>query len=180
MVEKRYTMKKGVIITLGIIAFVIVVEAVTLNSQNSQALTEESSTGAEQGTSSYSTSNTGEEDYEHLEYLDFKAWKEHFESDERFAFVIVQTTCGYCNQFKPVLEAVAAEAETNLYLVDILTMSKEEQSEFIASIDYFDDNPRWGTPLTLVYENQELINSLPGAQPEDLTKAFLIQNGIID
>ena len=59
-------------------------------------------------------------------------------------------------------------------------MSKEEQSEFIASIDYFKENPKWGTPLTLVYENQELINSLPGSQPEDLTKAFLIQNGIID
>ena len=64
-------------------------------------------------------------------------------------------------------------------MLDILKMQSTEINEFIASIPYFSENERWGTPLTMVMEDGKVTNTLSGLASKDETLSFYQQNGII-
>ncbi len=119
------------------------------------------------------------EDYPYLTELSYEEWKALYDKGERFVFTVVQTYCGFCKQFKPVLNKIAEEHDVPIYYVDVLTLSDSDFDAFTSTITYFKENERWGTPLTLIYENQKEIDNLDGYVGEEQATDFLQKNKMI-
>lgn len=120
-----------------------------------------------------------EKAYPHLTFLSYDEYQDQLAKKEKSIFVIVQTTCGYCLQYKPILDEIAEEYQIPIYIVDILTMTDAEISEFLETAPYFTENPQWGTPLTLIMENKEQIAVSPGAMTKEATISFYQEQGLI-
>lgn len=120
------------------------------------------------------------EDYKNIKEVDYKGFKCLYEQNEPYVIVLAQTTCGYCEKYKPVLEDVLIQNNINAYLINIDKISQEESTKLTSSLDYFSSNQQWGTPLTLAIQNKKIIDDI-GGYNEDKTaiKKLFAQAGII-
>ena len=87
---------------------------------------------------------------------------------------ITQSTCSYCEQYLPYLNEYAGENDLPAYILEIDTMDSEDVQNIISSLDYFDDNSSWGTPLTLAIQDKKVVKDISGYtnKEEDLNSIF--------
>lgn len=112
-----------------------------------------------------------------LSYLEYEDYETMLESGSREIYVYTQTGCSYCDQAKPVLEEVALEYGIDINIVNITNFTEEQNQKFSESLDYISDN-QWGTPLILVVEDSEVIDSVEGLKTADEYAAFFEENDI--
>lgn len=105
---------------------------------------------------------TPDEEYPNLSNIDYDTYTCLYENEEPFVLIITQTTCSYCKQFKPVINEYAGENNIPVYYLDIDTLSSTDGEALLSSLSYFDENSRWGTPLTLAIEDKEVTATLSG------------------
>lgn len=82
-----------------------------------------------------------------MEPVTVEQMQEKIENKESFAIVFTQPKCGYCNEFKAMLEEYLPTHDVTLLEVsiDISAMSKDEKTEMLAKINkYFPEMD--GTP----------------------------------
>ncbi len=176
-------MKKSYIVAITVLTLVILVEgffAIRMGKDNDQGnvlLSGATNALYETGNENYYDTTTI--NYENLTELTYSDWKQMKEDGKQFVFVIVQTTCSFCHQYEPILDEIAKEQGIPIYLLDILKMQDTEFDEFIASLPYFSENERWGTPLTMIMKDGKITNTLSGLASKDETLSFYQQNGII-
>lgn len=103
-----------------------------------------------------------DEEYKNLGVVDYEQYNCLYESGEPFALILAQTTCGYCTQFKPIIDEYAGKNNVPVYIIQINELSEEDRNALIASLSYFKDNENWGTPLTLGIENKEVKAEING------------------
>ena len=120
------------------------------------------------------------EEYENLGAITYEQYNCLYESDEAFAVILSQTTCGYCKQFKPFINEYVGNKNIPLYVIEVNTLAEDEKNALLSSLSYFDDNDSWGTPLTLGIKNKEVIANLSGyTDDEDQVSKFFKEVGLM-
>ena len=105
---------------------------------------------------------TPNEEYENLGAASYDQYNCLYESGEPFAIIFSQTTCGYCQKYKPFINEYAGKQDVPLYVIEIDTLKDEERTALLASLSYFDDNESWGTPLTLGIKDKKVVTNISG------------------
>lgn len=113
-----------------------------------------------------------------LNYVDYSGYKKILKSEDAKILVIGQTTCTYCIKAKPILSQIAIDHGIKINYLNITELSEEESSKFNSSLDYLSDND-WGTPLTLIIKNGEVIDSANGLLDYDGYVKLFKDNGFI-
>ena len=101
-------------------------------------------------------------EYENLGEINYEQYQCLVKKDETFAVIVAQTTCGYCQQFKPVIDEYVKDNNLRIYIMEIDQWSDEEKDAFTSSLDYFKNNESWGTPLTLAINGDKVLSELSG------------------
>ena len=102
------------------------------------------------------------DEYENLGAVTYKDYNCLYESDEPFAIIFSQTTCGYCQKYKPFIDEYISKTDIPLYVIEVNTLEDEERSALLSSLSYFDDNESWGTPLTLGIKDKKVVTEISG------------------
>ncbi len=103
-----------------------------------------------------------DEEYSNLSHIDYDIYKKLYNSDDTFTIIFTQTTCGYCAQFKPVINEYAGDNNIPVYYLDIDTLNEDDSNELFSSVSYFSENSGWGTPTMLAIKDKKVISSLEG------------------
>lgn len=95
---------------------------------------------------------------------------------EKSIILVARPTCSYCEMFTPILKQAMEEMNLTINYVDTDTFSQEDWTTFNGSLDYL-QNEEWGTPLTLIVQNGELVAENNGYVELDTIKEFFSDNG---
>lgn len=132
--------------------------------------------------SSSSSNQTSDDDsqYTSLSFLDYKKYNEVYESGKKAVIVLGQTGCGACTAYKPIINKIAKEKNIPIYYVNMTELKGDEPYELMDSLSsYFDGVESWGTPLTLIIENKDVVDTQLGSNSEETTLEFLKKNKFI-
>ena len=113
-----------------------------------------------------------------LNYVDYNGYKSVVRSSENKILVLGQTTCSHCIKVKPILSSIAKEYGITINYLDITKLSDEEKEKFTKYLTYLNDT-EWGTPLTLIVKNSEVIDSVNGELDYDGYVELFKNNGFI-
>lgn len=113
-----------------------------------------------------------------LNYVDYSGFKSVATSKENKILVLGQTTCGYCIKAKPILGKIADEYNITINYLNINTLSSEESGKLSKYISYLGEN-EWGTPLTIIVKNGEVLDSANGLLDEEGYVKLFKDNGFI-
>ena len=119
------------------------------------------------------------EEYENLGQLTYDDYNCLYESGETFALMFSQTTCSYCMQFKPVINDYVGKENIPLYIIEVNTLDENERRALLSSLEYFDENNSWGTPLTLAIKNKKVVADMSGyTDKEEEIEEFFKKAGL--
>ena len=113
-----------------------------------------------------------------LNYVDYNGYKSVVRSSESKILVLGQTTCSHCIKVKPILSGISKEYGITINYLDITKLSDEERGKFTKYLPYLDEND-WGTPLTVIVKNSEVIDSANGELDHDGYVELFKKNGFI-
>lgn len=113
-----------------------------------------------------------------LNYIDYSGFKSVAKSNENKILVLGQTTCGYCIKAKPILSKIADEYGIVINYLNITNLSSEENSKLAKYVSYLGEK-EWGTPLTLIVNNGNVVGSISGLQDEESYVNLFKDNGLI-
>ncbi len=113
-----------------------------------------------------------------LNYIDYSGFKNVAKSSENKILVLGQTTCGYCIKAKPILSKIADEYGITINYLNVNTLSSEESGKLSKYVSYLGEN-QWGTPLTIIVKNGEVIDSANGLLDEEGYVKLFKDNGFI-
>lgn len=102
------------------------------------------------------------EDYENVGEITYEQYKCLYESENPFVLVLEQTTCGYCQQFNPIIGEYTQKNILPIYVIQIDTLSDADRTALTGSLSYFNENDSWGTPLTLAIKDKEVVSEISG------------------
>lgn len=118
-------------------------------------------------------------EFKNLGEIDYNQYKCLLKSDEPFAVIVAQTTCGFCSKFKPVIDEYVKDNNLTIYIIEIDKWSDEDKKSFNSSLDYFKKNKSWGTPLTLGIKDGKVVAELNGfTKDEKAISGFFIKAGL--
>ena len=104
------------------------------------------------------------------EYLDL------VKSSEKSIILVARPTCGYCQQFTPILKQAMEDMNLTINYIDTDKFSEDDWTPFTESLDYL-KSEQWGTPLTLIVQNGEAIAENNGYVELDTIKESFTNNG---
>ena len=79
---------------------------------------------------------------------------------------------------RPVLNDIAEEYGITINYLNITDLSTDDQTSMTESLDILSDG--FGTPLTIVVQNKEVIDSIEGFDSEETMVEFFKENGFIE
>lgn len=124
--------------------------------------------------------NDVEDTYSYLTEIEYDYAMELYNKDSKSIIVLVQTYCGYCNMYKPIINEIARENNIDIYLLDVYKMDDTVYNKLLNSIDYFKENDNWGTPTTLIVGNGSTIDYLEGYTDYQTTIDFYKKNSLLN
>lgn len=98
-------------------------------------------------------------------------------SSDKQIILIARPTCGYCEKFTPILKQAIEDMNLTINYVNTDNFSSDDWSKFQNSFDYLASN-EWGTPLTLIVQNGEIVDKNNGYVELDAIKEFFTKNGL--
>ncbi len=120
-----------------------------------------------------------DEEVLNLKYINIDEYKQLLASPEKSIVVVGQSTCSYCVEAKLVLNDINEKYGTEINYLNTSYIETEEQfNELTSSIDYF--STEWGTPVTLILQNGQMIDVLEGLQTEEEYVDFFEGEGVIN
>lgn len=96
---------------------------------------------------------------------------------EKNIILVARPTCGYCEAFAPILSEAADDLKLSINYIDTDKFSQDDWTIFNSSLDYL-NSEEWGTPLTLIVQNKEVIAENNGYTELDNIKSFFKENGL--
>lgn len=82
--------------------------------------------------------------------LDYKEVMEKVENKDSFVLCVSATDCVHCNSYKPKLKKIANNYKTEIFYIDVDTLSDDDYDSFKQKFS-FDG----GTPVTILIRNGE-------------------------
>ncbi|GEM_PF-1861953 len=107
------------------------------------------------------------------EYLDL------IKEPEKNIILVARPTCGFCEQFTPVLKQAKEDMGLTIHYVNTDDFSKEDWTTFNSSLSYL-NSTEWGTPLVMIVQNGEAIAENQGYVELSTIKEFFESNGFGD
>lgn len=106
-----------------------------------------------------------------LHEITYSEYEEKVKNKEAFVVVIERTTCGYCQQYMPLMEEVANEQKIAVTYINTDNITNEEYNKLATTNRYLKSN-RWGTPTTLFMLGNRIVDSIDGYVGKDSIEAF--------
>ena len=119
-----------------------------------------------------------EYDTSKVESIDYEKFKELYNGSEDSLVLFARSTCGYCVQFMPILNAAIEENNLKVYYVDITTMSEDNVNDIKALDSFFEENYGY-TPTLVVVSNGKVVANNVGYMDSDELNTFLTNNSFI-
>ena len=119
-------------------------------------------------------------EYPNLTMIDFEEYKDILASGEKEVIVFGQTGCTYCEQTKPVLDEIAENDGVKINYLNLTNITEDEYTELMESLDYLKELESFGTPLTLIVEDNEVIAHQDGYAEASVFENLFKNNGIIE
>lgn len=113
-----------------------------------------------------------------LNKIGYEEYEEIINSDEKQIVVFAQTGCSHCEEARPVLNDIAEEYGITINYLNITDLSTDDQTSMTESLDILSDG--FVTPLTIVVQNKEVIDSIEGFDSEETMVEFFKENGFIE
>ena len=113
-----------------------------------------------------------------LNHIDYSGYKKVVKSEDVNILVLGQTTCGHCARVKPILSKISKDKDVVINYLDITKLSQEERAKLSKYLPFLDEE-EWGTPLTLIVKNGEVIDSVNGALDYDGYVKLFKKNDLI-
>ena len=115
-----------------------------------------------------------------VNYLnDFKSIKGTFKNKDKEIIVIGQTSCSYCIMFKPVLMSIVDKYNVKINYMNYNEIKEQEElGKYLEQYEQFKGD--WGTPMTLIVQNEKIIDVFNGYGTETNYIKFLEKNGFIE
>ena len=107
-------------------------------------------------------SNIPDDEKKDFEEIDIDEYLDLYEGDENAIVLFSRPTCGYCQEFLPVINEYAGKNHLPAYILEIDTMDSDDVNNILSSLSYFEENTGWGTPLTLAIKDKKVITELSG------------------
>jgi predicted bacteriocin transport accessory protein len=119
--------------------------------------------------------------YTNLTFVDYAAYKKIYEGFGKNILVIGRSGCSYCSKYKPVINEVAKEEGLKIYYLDIIKLTEDEWNTLFEKdlADFVKANQNWGTPSTIILEDQKVVDSFVGYTDKAATIKFYKKNGLI-
>ncbi|MBQ9011654.1 MAG: hypothetical protein IJ093_03295 [Bacilli bacterium] len=118
-------------------------------------------------------------DYENLGEITYDQYQCLLENDNTFAVIIARTTCSWCQKFKPEINKYVGENALPIYIIEYDKWEENEFNSLLSSLEYFNENDSWGTPLTLAVKDKKVIAELSGyTDDESEMEAFFKEAGL--
>lgn len=105
-------------------------------------------------------------------------WQDKVKSEDVVVTTLAQTTCSWCNQFKPVMQEVAEENNLEVIWLDIDTVTSTEE-EYNKLIGTFDELQNLGTPYTIITKSNKIIGEISGYVEKDELVKTLQEHGAL-
>lgn len=103
-----------------------------------------------------------------------KEWYETTKKDEYVVTVIGLSYCGYCKQYKPVIEEITDDENIAFYYFDFDTLAEASSKDADALEHTYDlENYTGSSPYTFITKNGEFIGDTVGYMDKDETTSFL-------
>lgn len=109
--------------------------------------------------------------------LSLSEYLELIKEDEKNIILVARPTCAYCEEFSPILKQAMDDMDLTINYVDTDKFSNDDWDTFYASLSYLNEN-EWGTPLTLIVQNGEVVDANNGYVELDDIKTFFTDNGL--
>ena len=104
-------------------------------------------------------------------------WYEDVKANKEVVTVIGASYCSHCQEYKPVITALAKKYNFKLYFFEVDQLSKKEQAVLMYTYELTDYKDE--VPFTFIVKNDEYTTSTGGFVSEENTLNFLKENGII-
>ena len=128
-------------------------------------------------TTTESTSTEDELSKAGFNELTLDEYLEKIKSSEKTIILIARPTCYYCQQFTPVLKQAKEELGLTINYINTDNLSSSDWDTFQKSLDYL-NSEEWGTPLTLIVQNGEVLADNSGYVDLSTIKQFFTDNGL--
>ena len=109
--------------------------------------------------------------------LSISEYLELIKSNEKSIILVARPTCGYCEQFSPILKEAADDMKLTINYVNTDEFTNDDWNTFNSSLEYLNTED-WGTPLTLIVQNGNVVADNNGYVELDQIKAFFKENGL--
>ena len=114
------------------------------------------------GLAIFACNTEADSEYENLAKLTYEQYECLYEGNKPFVMIVTQSTCGYCQEFLPVINEYAGKNHLPAYILEIDTMDSDDVNNILSSLSYFEENTGWGTPLTLAIKDKKVLTELSG------------------
>lgn len=111
--------------------------------------------------------------------VDYKTFKEAYNSPEKKVLVRAASWCHNCATLKSVIASLKKKSEFDIYYMYADLLSSEDNADY-ATFGSAIESKNCGYPLTIVTQNGQILDSLCGATTEADFKQFLVKNGILE
>lgn len=109
--------------------------------------------------------------------LSIDDYLELIKKDEKSVILVARPTCSYCELFTPILKEAADDMNITINYVNTDEFSNDEWDTFSSSLTYLSEE-NWGTPLTLIVQNGNVVADNGGYTDLETIKAFFKNNGL--
>ncbi len=101
---------------------------------------------------------------------------ELIKEDQKNIILVARPTCTYCEKFTPILKQAMDDMDLTINYIDTDKFSNDDWNTFYASLSYLSEN-EWGTPLTLIVQNGEVLDVNQGYVELNTIETFFSNNG---
>lgn len=102
-----------------------------------------------------------------LTELDFKNFKNLFNTSKKSILILIRTGCSYCEKYEPILKEALDYYNIKAYKINI---SNIDDLDALKLYDYINFT---GTPTTYIIEKGNVTHTITGSTDLDTTKAFI-------
>ena len=106
------------------------------------------------------------------EYLSLK------DGEEKSIIYVARPTCSYCQQQEPIMKNLAYLYDLEIHYLNTDELDEDGFQKLADSYEYF--SGQWGTPVTLIVQNGEVIDEADGYTSKEDMLAMFKENGLVE
>lgn len=167
--KKAGKLVKKVLTVTGIVLAILAVVGVAFGVSNIKG--DDSSNKTNNSSEDVSLEDAGFNEVSVDEYLSL------INEPEKNVILVARPTCGFCEKFTPVLKQASEELGVKINYINTDEFTDDDWTKFNSSLEYL-NTEEWGTPLTLIVQNNEAVDINSGYVELSEIKKFFTDNGL--